>query len=599
MFISYFKRFLKIFAKGEEIKFIFLLLMSVIAGFLEFVGISLIFPLIVLMLNPEKLTEFKVLNQLAKFGSYENVICLITVFVIGALVLKSIFIIVNTYYQIHILKKGTAKLNLLIFKKYLFSTYESKLNLPSKYSLFKMWQLCNLVFDAFVSKTLYLISNAVILSVILLFLLIKFKLWAVLTCVFFLVSGLLQHLFFSKKGRKLVAEQIKIMDIGNQNILSAISNFKDMKIFGKENYFFEQYEKYLLSLRKVEILKEFYITIPQNIVELCIIGAIIIMSLGIVTVSKDDASSMVASFGMLAAAMFRMAPLVNKIQINMNHINSHKPAVREFFNAYEYYSNMPQNVELTDEILPLENNIKIEKLGFAYNEKLVLRDLHLNIKKGEFVGVIGPSGVGKTTFIDVLMGLLTTYSGGIFIDDEKLTVNNVQKWINTVGYVPQEITTLPVSIAKNVAFGIPEKEIDYQRVKDALNKAQLGEYLDRLPNGVNEELKSFQNLSQGQKQRIGIARALYKDPQVLFLDEITSALDVETENRITESLNALKGEKTIIAIAHRLSTLKRCDKIFYFKSADCVLCGTFEELSTSDIDFANMLKLASVEIESK
>ncbi len=588
MFTAYFAKFLKLFSKGYETRLALLFFMSFFAGMLEFLGIALIFPLIILILSPEKALN---LPYLGTFG--ENTIIVLTVGIVGAFVLKNLFMIANTYYQTKILKNWLADLNLYFFKKYLYSTYESKLHLDARYSIFQVWQLCSLAFNNFVSRVLNLASSALILAVIFAFLVWKFNVWALLTCAFFAAAGWAQNRFFKTKGRALTVEKIELMNAGNQSILSAIRNIKDIKIFGRENYFFNAYKKFMKKTADIETVFDFYNAIPQNIVEICIIFAVLIMSYGVVSMAHGSSEAIIASFGMLAAAVFRMAPLVNKIQMHMNFINANKPAVAELFCAYEKYGEMNEQESDEDGRFNLENSVSLNNVSFAYENENVLEGLNINIQKGEFVGIIGVSGVGKTTFMDVLMGLLSV-RGEILVDGGVLTAENSKKWLNSIGYVPQEITTLPLTIAQNIAFGVEKENIDYDKINEVIRTAQLQEYVSKLQDGVQTKLSDMQSLSQGQKQRIGIARALYKEPEILFLDEITSALDVETENKITECLSQLKGSKTIIAIAHRLSTLKNCDRILYFKSKNEVLSGTFEELSVNDADFQNILSLSAV-----
>lgn len=594
MFTSYFYKFLKLFSRGYKTKLLILFVMAIVAGFLEFLGIALIFPLVILILQPEQLNHLPFISIIGQKIGTTPAVSLIGISIVTIFILKNLFMISNSYIQISVLKTWQRKLNQLIFKKYLFSSYESKLTLPSKFSLFQVSQLCEIVFDSFISRVLNLASSAIILLSILIFLVWKFNFWAILTSMFFLICGLMQNKFFKTKGREYTNKRIMLMNDGNQSILSALHNIKDIKIFAKEEYFYKLYKKYTTNSTKVDILANFFNTIPQNIVEICIIAAILIMSLGVVYTSNGNSQVMVASFGLLAAAVFRMAPLVNKVQMHLNYINANKPIIQEFFAAYEIYNQMPKIVATTDEKFNLKSQITIKNLSFSYDNKNILSNISLEIKKGEFIGIIGKSGVGKTTFIDILMGLLTSKSGEIYADNERLYEKSAQKWKNSIGYVPQEVTTLPVTVAQNIAFGVEADKIDYEKIKSVVAEAQLSDYIASLESGVNTKLNDLQSLSQGQKQRLGIARALYKNPEVLLLDEVTSALDVETENKITECLNALKGQKTIIAIAHRLSTLKKCDRIFYFKSEHEVICGTFEELILQDKTFSDIVKLSSI-----
>ena len=223
---------------------------------------------------------------------------------------------------------------------------------------------------------------------------------------------------------------------------------------------------------------------------------------------------------------------------------------------------------------------------------------NLKINKGEFIGIVGLSGAGKSTLVDCLLGLLD-YEGEIYLDKELLTVDNFQKFRNIVGYVPQKINNMQGDIYTNVAWGIERKDIDKEKVESVLKESQLYEQLKQTENGLEIELKQDGiGVSGGQMQRIGIARALYKSPEIIVLDEATANLDVKIENKLTEILNGLKGTKTIIAIAHRLSTLVNCDRVAYLKDGTVVDIGTFNELASKYPDFDEILKLSRIKLDT-
>ena len=244
--------------------------------------------------------------------------------------------------------------------------------------------------------------------------------------------------------------------------------------------------------------------------------------------------------------------------------------------------------------------IRVDNLSYSYDKKNnVLDDIRLDIKKGEFVGIVGLSGAGKSTLVDCLMGLLE-YNGEIYVDNELITIENVRKFRNIIGYVPQKINTIVGDIYTNVAWGVERKDIDKEKVDEVLRTAQLYDQLKQTENGLGLELKQDgTGLSGGQMQRIGIARALYRDPEIIVLDEATSNLDVKIENKLTEVISSIKGTKTIIAIAHRLSTLVNCDRIVYLKDGKLVDVGTFQELSSKHSDFEEILKLSRIKLDDE
>lgn len=242
------------------------------------------------------------------------------------------------------------------------------------------------------------------------------------------------------------------------------------------------------------------------------------------------------------------------------------------------------------------NKIILKNIEFSYNEdKKVINNLSLEINKGDFIGIIGLSGAGKTTLADIIMGLLPPQSGEIYVDSTKLTNENFSKFRHIIGYVPQQINVLDKSFKENVAWGIPDNEINEEGVIKALKAAKLYDFVSQFKDGIDAKpLIGSNGLSQGQKQRLSIARALYRDPEVLIFDEATSSLDVQVESEITDMLSSLSNSKTIIAIAHRLSTLKACNKLVYLKDGKIVDIGSFEELSQRHADFDRLVKLSSI-----
>lgn len=283
----------------------------------------------------------------------------------------------------------------------------------------------------------------------------------------------------------------------------------------------------------------------------------------------------------------------------MNYINMYSQRVDDLFVLHDEYSKFGYAKERdTKDRLPFNNCIKIQNMSYSYDKKeSVIQNINLDIKKGEFIGIVGLSGAGKSTFVDCILGLLD-YQGEIQVDDELINIDNIQKFRNIVGYVPQKITTLAGDIYSNVAWGVERKDIDKNLVDKVLNEAQLYDQLKQTENGLEIEIKEDgTGLSGGQMQRIGIARALYRKPEIIILDEATANLDVKIENKLTDIISNIKGTKTIIAIAHRLSTLINCDRIAYMKDGNLVDVGTFQELCTKYDDFNEIVRLSRIRLD--
>jgi ABC-type multidrug transport system fused ATPase/permease subunit len=272
--------------------------------------------------------------------------------------------------------------------------------------------------------------------------------------------------------------------------------------------------------------------------------------------------SLLPLLALFAGGAFRLMPAINRITFAFQSLRMGRPIVEVL------QANVLRNVFIkpnTQDTAPirLQHSIRFEDVSYSYPtaEKSVLEGLSFEIEKGSQVGIVGTTGAGKSTLVDILLGLLKPARGRVTVDGEDIS-SNLRSWQNLVGYVPQTIYLLDSSIRANVAFGVTENEVDDKKVFRALDLAQLREFVDELPNGMNEFVgERGVRLSGGQRQRIGIARALYLDPQVLVFDEATSALDEETENDVMKSVEYLRNNRTVLIVTHRLSALQKCDRV--------------------------------------
>jgi len=349
-------------------------------------------------------------------------------------------------------------------------------------------------------------------------------------------------------------------------------SIKETKVMQQEKYFIDEfsntYSEYVDSNKDFLIIQRF----PKAIIELFTIGGILSL-ISVKILIGADPTSLVPTLGMLALAAVRLMPCLNQM---INMFNSIKFKFPLFNEIYDDLLIVRNNKDLEDagkiadvvQNVSFEKEISVKNLSFAYPSKdsEVLSNVSFTIPKGAFVGIVGPSGAGKTTFVDILLGLLVPSSGTITVDGHDI-YKELSGWLNNVAYVPQSICLIDSSIKENIAFGIPVEDIDNEQIEKVLKMAELYDFVQSLPEKENTNIGDRgAKLSGGQKQRIGIARALYQNPNVLILDEATSALDNETEKHISDTILKLKGKITIISIAHRLSTLEKCDFKIEFKN---------------------------------
>ena len=281
------------------------------------------------------------------------------------------------------------------------------------------------------------------------------------------------------------------------------------------------------------------------------------------------------TLGIFIAAAFRLIPSVSRIMYYFQHLRYTRPVVEVLFNEFRLVRNA-MKPDVATAKLNFNSIIELKNLIFHYfNAKInALDGVSINIKKGESVGFIGPSGSGKSTLVDVILGLLTPEKGDITVDGQNIQ-KNLRGWQNQIGYVPQSIYLTDDTLRRNVAFGLPNNQIDDLAVARAIKASQLDEFVQSIPNKLETYVgERGIRLSGGQRQRIGIARALYHDPAVLVLDEATSSLDSTTERGVMQAISALRGSKTLIIVAHRLSTVEHCDQLYRLDQGKIVEEGT-------------------------
>ncbi|HIS89863.1 TPA: ABC transporter ATP-binding protein [Candidatus Avigastranaerophilus faecigallinarum] len=602
MFFSQFIKFLRYFGKGYQVKLIYMLFLSFMINLLEFLSIVLVFPFIMIMVNPGRVVN----NPIAKFveenfniHGVNNMIIFIGSLIAGTIIIKNLYSILIQYWQSKMISKWGLEVKEKMLEYFLYAPYEADLQRGDNNIINKITSNVDDVMQYFVSKVISFISNSFVILFVFIVLMFMLPLYTLLAVLFFAIAGSIQSGFFKQWGVKLTIKKLNLTNGPYSSIINTLSCIKDIKINGCQKYFYDMYddisEKIIPFNEKINLIP----VIPQYIIEIIFIFTMTILCLGILVQYGENPSNILVSFGVVAIAIYRVVPQVYKNQVYLNYINLTKIKADELFKLYEQYSlyEYSKNKD-TKEKISFKENIQIQQMSYSYDKKEnVLNNVSLNIRKGEFIGIVGLSGAGKSTLIDCILGLLD-YKGTIYVDDERLNTDNIQKFRNIIGYVPQKICTVEGDIYTNVAWGIERKDIDKEKVDEVLKTAQLYDQLKQTENGLEIELKQDgTGLSGGQMQRIGIARALYRDPEIIILDEATANLDVKIENKLTDILASLKGEKTIIAIAHRLSTLVNSDRIAYIKDGTIVDVGTFKELSSKYPDFNEIVKLSRIKLD--
>ncbi len=547
--------------------------LSVMVGVLELFGVALTYPFINQLLIREKLDY----TSLFFAG-----------LIILAFLIKNIFMIYYNSLQANFTKTCEANINKKFMKYFIYGEYNNILQISLAQKLQIIGFLTPSVINNYLVRVLNLLVNVFIFILIISFLFIKFFLATCITFVCAIILLISMAIFFKKKTGKIA----KLINSANENMNQAINeavlNTKNIKIFNCEKYFFNKYSQRLEKYTNYSKDVLFYNSVPPYITEPFII-IILLVLLSIISIQNlSNTATLVASYALIVSAIFRLAPTISRIQVNLNGINTALPQLKELIYYYEKFNLEAFKIE-EKSLIEFHDSIELRNVKFSYNDKLILKNVNFKINKGDFIGIVGPSGVGKTTLVDIIAGLLKLDSGEIYIDEHKMDSLLMQNF--KIGYIPQEYNVIGQSIRENVAFGC--KEIDDKRVIEALKQAQLYDYIiENFSDGIYAEpFVDSNGFSQGQKQRLAIARALYSDSDIIILDEATSSLDLKTEDEICSVLTKLKGRKTIIAIAHRLSTIKTVDKIYFMQNSTIVDKGSFEELYQRNSDFKELVNL--------
>lgn len=568
-------KFFEYFSENKYTFFKFSAL-SFLAGILELFGVALTYPLVIKLL--ENKPYYGIFSPLA-----------IGIIIVALFIFKNLFMILYTNLQTKYAKSVQVEINLKFMKYFLSSSYQqtSKISIAEKNNIFGF--IIPNIIDNYILRLLNLCVNFFIFGLISLFLIIKFPTASVITLFFASILIISQNSFFRPKLNKIAKNLNQSSIECNQKTNEAIINIKNVKASKNEKQFYENHKKALESFSKNHQKSMFLNIIPPYITEPFIIILLFIMLAVISFENIIDPQKLIASFALIVSAIFRLAPTISRIQVNLNGINTAKPILQKLLNYAEVFD--------LNNLRPLEEtnyqhfgkNIKLVNINFGYEQdKQVLHDINLEIEKGSFIGIAGLSGAGKTTLVDIISGLLTPNSGEILADGEKLS-NPL-----SVSYIPQEFSTISASIRENVAFG--SKNIDDEKIIEALKQAQLYDFIqDNFKEGIyaNPFIDSI-GFSQGQKQRLAIARALYQNQDILILDEATSSLDLKTEDELCNILESLKGQKTIIAIAHRLSTIKSADNIVFMQNGAIQNIAPFDKMVDINKSFKELVELGSL-----
>lgn len=555
-----------IFDKKEKLKFVILTIMVVIGSFFELLSISLFSPFIELIMDSEAINDNAVLvyiKNLLSLQKTEDFLTLLAIVIMLVYIIKNIFIIwqKNVIYQFSYGMQR--KLSTRLLKAYMHEpyTFHLKKNISelqrsmqedagqfANGMLHFMEMVAEVCVCIVIGVYLFIVSKSI--TVIIVGLLI------ICLGIFTVITKKYSH-EWGIEGQKSKA---KIYQWMNQ----ALGGIKEIKVLNRENIFVRNYDEYHGRYVRVLRLNRLIGTMPKYIIEMVSIVGMLAAIIVKMHFGQKELQDFVPQLATFAVAAFRLLPATGRINEHMSAVIYASPSVDLIFHDLKEVEALDYTNKPVDQTWHFDRQLDIKHVSYHYPDSSVnvIEDVSFKIEKGKTVAFIGASGAGKSTMVDIILGLLPPTMGKVLADDLDI-YKNLPTWQKEIGYIPQTIYLSDDTIRNNIAFGIDEKQIDEEAIERALKQAQLFEFVDSLAEGLDTLVGDRGvRLSGGQRQRIGIARALYHNPEVLVLDEATSALDTDTEKAVMEAIDNFKGEKTIIIIAHRLTTIKNADIVY-------------------------------------
>ena len=587
---------LKILGIGNKLALPMIIVAMIMTALLEVIGVGII-PIYITTISGSEntLVPIEYTAVIEEVATYTNmsIVMTVSIAVIAIYIIKNSFIVALSFWMTRYIMDIRYRISSKLMETYMYAPYTLHLQRNSA----ELLRNVNEEINVYIYKVLLPLMNSVKLSVVLIgittLLMVMEPVVTMLTAVF---VGLISILFLRITQSKMKKYGIAAQKTRKNMIKTAIQGFSGIKeiiVANKEEYMTETFKHASYELSVLQKGYLFTASIPKPLVETISIVGIMILSITMYLMERGTGEfvPLIALFGV---ASVRMMPAIQQITQAVTTLRYSTPSINPIYNDINSIKahKETRKVVNSERIISLKRCVRIEDVKYKYPDSVsnAIDGVTVNIQKGTALGIVGESGAGKTTMVDLLLGVIKPDKGKISIDENNMW-QDIRGWQSIVGYIPQKVYIIDDSIMSNVAFGVAEDEIDQHRVLSVLRSAKLDEHVRKLPGGINTVIgERGDKLSGGQIQRIGIARALYSDPEVIVMDEATSSLDSITERSITDTINNIKGIKTFIIIAHRLTTVKQCDNIIYMNNGKVVDSGTYDELIEKNANFA---KLAS------
>lgn len=581
------KHLLYIFSNREKIEIALLFVAAIIGSLLECLGVGVFMPFVNLLMDTDAIQDtwyLRLLYERFHFESSESFLVALTIAIIVIFVVKNLYLIAEKYIIYYFSFNMQRKISSRLLNAYMSEPYTFHLNKNISVLQRSMQEDATLFSNAVIHFMELFIEITTCVALGISLYMISHSMTLVIVGLLALCMGgflLISRRFAKGFGQECQVYKAKIYQWMNQ----ALGGIKEIKVLGREQYFVNSYDTYYRKYAKGLRISRILGVVPKYVVEMVSISGLLIAIIIKMKYGRTDMVTFIPQLSAFAVAAFRLMPSVGRINEHMTSIMYAIPSVELVYHDLRDIEEnnssgtmkgaCTANRETADNSntnWSIQDQLEIRKVCYHYPnvEDDVINNAEFKIFKGQTIALIGESGAGKTTMADIILGLLTPQYGKILVDGKNI-YSNMEAWHKTIGYIPQTIYLSDDTIRNNVAFGIYEDEIDEAAVVSALKKAQLYDFIEGLPEGMETVVGDRGvRLSGGQRQRIGIARALYHNPEILVLDEATSALDNDTETAVMEAIDGLRGEKTMIIIAHRLTTIRNADQVYEVKDGKVI-----------------------------
>ncbi len=567
----------------EQSKILLLFILILMSSLMEMLSLGSIPVFIGYILNPEYLNNLigqKDYISFINFKDEENRIVILSLLLVTIFLTKNILIFLINYFQAYFFRNLTIKNSLTLFKFYINNQYSY--HLKSNPSL----MVRNLTGD--IPNTIIHIESLInlakeliiIFAIFLLLIIVDIKLSLAVIAI---ISFITFIIYYFIKNKLFLLSKINFEYRGKQNkiVNHMFGAIKDIKILQKEKYFIDEFYSLVKGIQKINFFTSISNKFPRLVFEILAVCTMLFVTFYYFQIDENF-ENVLPIISLLALATVRLIPSFNTIFLNLSTLKKTQISFESIFKQISFYNNIKikeNNVSSSKNIQKIES-IDVKDLYFKHSENTdyILKNINLSIKPNSFVGIIGKTGSGKTTLINLIAGLLEANKGQILVNKENIK-KNLSQWYSNTGYISQSTFLLDETIKNNIALGVKNDGINISNLENALKLSGISEFVKNLPNTVNTYVgNQGVRLSGGQIQRIGIARALYDNSKVIFFDEATSSLDGKTEEKLIEDICKLKHEKTLIMISHKLSSLRNCDKVYYLKDNEIKDEGKIIEL---------------------